>query len=306
MLDYPLLAALAAVVREGSFERAARALHLTPSAVSQRVKLLEERVGQVLVVRGPPAQATPAGLQLCRHVEQVGMLEHDLLQALPALASDDTGRMTLRVAVNADSLATWFVNAAASFAEIEPVLLDISLEDQDHTAQRLRNAEVIAAVTGLATPVQGCRSVPLGAMRYLATASPAYMQRHFAAGVTAQTLAQAPCLTFNRQDRLQQAWCSQWLGQPIELPRHWLPSSQAFVDACHAGLGWGMNPQPLVAQALRDGSLVCLHPDLPLMVPLYWQHTRHALPMLKRLTDAVVSAARDGLEQEERNQRNRK
>src|SRR3990167_1394036 len=187
MLDYPLLAALAAVVREASFERAARALHLTPSAVSQRVKLLEERVGQVLVVRGPPALATPAGLQLCRHVEQVGMLEHDLLQALPSLASDATGRVTLRLAVNADSLATWFVNAAAAFAEAEPVLLDISLEDQDHTAERLRHADVIAAVTGLATPVQGCRSVSLGAMLYVATASPAFMQRHFAQGVTAQT-----------------------------------------------------------------------------------------------------------------------
>lgn len=301
MLDYPLLAALAAVVREGSFERAARALHLTPSAVSQRVKLLEERVGQVLVVRGPPAQATPAGLQLCRHVEQVGMLEHDLLQALPALASDPndpSGRVTLRVAVNADSLATWFVSAAASFAERETVLLDISLEDQDHTAERLRSADVIAAVTGLATPVQGCRSVSLGAMRYLATASPAYLRRHFAQGVTARSLAQAPCLTFNRQDRLQQAWCSQLLGQAVELPRHWLPSSHAFVDACRAGLGWGMNPAPLVAQALQDGSLVCLKPDLPLMVALHWQHTRHALPMLKRLTDAVVAAARLGLEQD--------
>jgi len=297
MLDYPLLAAVAAVVREGSFERAARALHLTPSAVSQRVKLLEERVGQVLIVRGPPASATAAGLQLCRHMEQVGMLEHELLQALPALAADHSGRITLRVAVNADSLATWFVNAAATFAQTEPVLLDISLEDQDHTAERLRNADVIAAVTGLATPVQGCRSVPLGAMRYLATASPAYLQRHFAQGVTADTLAQAPCLTFNRQDRLQQAWCSQLLGHSVELPRHWLPSSQAFVDGCRAGLGWGMNPAPLVAQALLEGSLVCLQPDTPLMVPLYWQHTRHALPMLKRLTDAVVVAARQGLEQ---------
>jgi len=122
MLDYPLLAAVAAVVREGSFERAARALHLTPSAVSQRVKLLEERVGQVLIVRGPPASATAAGLQLCRHIEQVGMLEHELLQALPALAADHSGRITLRVAVNADSLATWFAPALAAFAAQAPVL----------------------------------------------------------------------------------------------------------------------------------------------------------------------------------------
>ena len=56
MLDYPLLEAVAALDREGSFEGAARALHVTSSAISQRVKLLEERVGTPLVVRGGPAR----------------------------------------------------------------------------------------------------------------------------------------------------------------------------------------------------------------------------------------------------------
>ena len=54
MLDYAALAALAAVIREGSFERAASALHVTPSAVSQRIRSLEERVGCALVVREQP------------------------------------------------------------------------------------------------------------------------------------------------------------------------------------------------------------------------------------------------------------
>ena len=65
MLDYAGLEALSAVVREGSFERAAHKLHITPSAVSQRIKLLEERVGQALVLRGQPTLLTsPAGYLL--------------------------------------------------------------------------------------------------------------------------------------------------------------------------------------------------------------------------------------------------
>lgn len=296
MLDYSLLAALAAVVREGSFERAAKVLHVTPSAVSQRIRLLEERIGQVLVVRGQPCTATAAGRLLCRHAEQVGGLEQELQRELPALAEGDAGHVTLRVAVNADSLATWFIAAAAAFTQAEPALLDLSLDDQDHTAERLRSGDVIAAVCALAAPVQGCRSVPLGNLRYVATASPAFMQRHFAAGVNVQTLARAPCLTFNQKDRLQATWLQQALGAEVEVPRHWLPASQAFVDASLAGIGWGMNPAPLVADALARGALVPLLPGADLLVPLHWQHARVAGPLLQRLGTAVVAAAAAVLE----------
>jgi len=296
MLDYSLLAALAAVVREGSFERAAKVLHVTPSAVSQRIRLLEERIGQVLVVRGQPCTATNAGRLLCRHAEQVGGLEQALQRELPALAAGDAGFVTLRVAVNADSLATWFIAAAAAFTEHEQALLDVSLDDQDHTAERLRSGDVVAAVCALAAPVQGCRSVPLGRLRYVATASPAFMQRHFASGVDAPSLARAPCLTFNQKDRLQALWLQQALGAQIEVPRHWLPASQAFVDASLAGLGWGMNPAPLVADALARGALVPLLPGVDLQVPLYWQHARAAGPQLQRLSSAVVAAAQAALE----------
>lgn len=296
MLDYSLLAALAAVVRERSFERAARALHISPSAVSQRIKLLEQRLGQVLVVRGPPCEATEAGRYLCRHVEQVGMLEQELLAQMPALAPDGLGRTTLRLAVNADSLATWLVPALAAFAESESALLDLSLEDQAHTAERLRKGEVLAAVTDLAEPVQGCRSLPLGAMRYLATASPAFINRYFKDGVTLEALAGAPILCFNRQDRLQTQWVESHWGAAPAMPTHWLPSSQAFVDAACAGLGWGMNPAAAVAPALADGRLQVLRPDAELRLPLYWQTPRLALPMLDRLTQAVLHAAGLGLE----------
>ncbi|MGQ2998037.1 LysR family transcriptional regulator ArgP [Variovorax sp.] len=295
MLDYAALNALATVVREGSFERAARALNVTPSAVSQRVKLLEERIGGALLVRGQPCVATEAGLQLCRHVERVGMLEHELRDALPVLGAGEAGeRVTVRVAVNADSLATWFVGAAAAFSQQHGALLDLTVDDQDHTAERLRSGAVLAAVTALAQPVAGCNSEALGTMHYVAAASPAFVQSHFAKGVGARTLAQAPSLVFDRKDALQARWVRRICHREVETPRHWLPSPQAFVEAARAGMGWGMHPLSMVAQALGDGSLVELVPGSRLPVPLYWQQARAAPRLLARLGDCVRAASRTG------------
>ena len=298
MLDYLSLSAVAQVVREGSFERAARALHVTPSAVSQRVKQLEDRLGLALVVRGSPCVATEAGAWLCRHVEQVDMLERELHRAMPALGAldDPARRLTLRVAVNADSLATWFIPALAVFSAREPALVDLSVDDETHTAEWLRSGTVLAAVTSNPKPAQGCRSVPLGHMRYRATASPAFRKKYFGRGVTAEALAEAPSLAFSRKDRLQAQWLHDVCGQPVEVPRHWLPSSEAFVAASVAGVGWAMNPATLVAPHLRDGSLVELVRGAELKVPLYWHHVRLKIPMLERLTQDVLAAAREALE----------
>jgi LysR family transcriptional regulator (chromosome initiation inhibitor) len=298
MLDYVSLEALSQVVRQGSFERAARALHVTPSAVSQRIKLLEERLGLALVVRGTPCTATEAGHWLCRHMEQVGMLESELQGHLPALAALRSAdqRVTLRVAVNADSLATWFISAAAAFSQDTPALLDISVDDQDHTAQWLRDGTVLAAVTSDVLPIQGNRAVPLGRMRYVAVASPGYVARHFAQGITADGLALAPCLAFNRKDQLQAQWAENACGQRVEMPQHWLPSSPGFVQACLVDMGWGMCPLDDVRAHLDDGALVRLLPGSDLLVPLAWQHARLKIPMLDRLTDAVVAAGRRVLE----------
>jgi LysR family transcriptional regulator, chromosome initiation inhibitor len=293
MLDYALLAALAAVIRTGSFERAAQQLHVTPSAVSQRVKLLEERLGTILVVRGIPCTGTPAGQRLCQHVEQVSLLESELRHELPGIQHAEPP-VTVRIAVNADSLATWFV---AAMAQTPDCLFDLVLDDQEHSADWLRRGEVLAAVTASAKPVQGCDSTPLGALRYIATASPAFVRRHFPEGLDDASLARAPRLTFNSKDRLQMQWTRQAFGTEIASPTHWLPSSQAFIDAALAGLGWGMNPERLIAGHLRDGRLVALVPDQPLDVPLFWQRSRIASSTLADITRAVLSTARAMLQQ---------
>ena len=295
MLDYAALSALAAVVREGSFDRAARALNVTPSAISQRIRLLEERLGCALVVREQPCRPTDTGRRLCQHVDRVRLLEQELEGAVPALAPEGMARVPLTVAVNADSLATWFAPAVAAFAADAPVLMEIAVDDQDHTAQWLRSGAVLAAVTGSSRPAAGCNIRLLGVMRYVAAATPDFMRRHFAEGVGAGTLARAPSLVFNAKDELQVQWSRRLCHRHVELPRHTLPSSQAFVTATLAGMGWGLHPEALIASHLKDGSLAELVPNTPLDIPLHWQQARAASALLDGLTRHVVGAARDAL-----------
>ncbi|ARP88199.1 LysR family transcriptional regulator ArgP [Bordetella genomosp. 9] len=290
-LDHAQLRALAAVVREGSFERAAAALHVTPSAVSQRIKALEDRVGRLLVQRTSPATATPDGRVLVQLAEQAALLEHDALNRLGV--AEDTPRATLPVAVNHDSLETWFMDAAIGFAARTRATLDLRAEDQDHTAELLRSGAVMGAVTTLAEPVQGCRLHALGSMRYAATCSPEFHRRYFSGGVNAQSLAAAPVLVYNRKDALQGRFARRIMrGAPWQPPVWWLPSARAFVRASLAGLGWTMNPLPLVQADLDAGRLVLLRARAFEDTPLYWQHWRVASDTMSALTDAVLDAAR--------------
>lgn len=286
LLDPNHLSALSAILRRGSFEAAASELSVTPSAISQRIKALEDRVGAALILRGTPCTATPAGLRIAQHAEDIGLLEAQLARELTL---DREAPLTrVRIAVPADVLATWFIQA---MAQVDGLLFDLVLDDQDHSADWLRRGEVSAAVTIGGQPVVGCDAFALGSFRYLATASPAFMQKWFSNSVDTVSLGRAPCLTFNRKDGLQKAWIAQEFGRRISPPSHFLASSHGFVDAAIAGLGWGMNPENLAKSALEDGRLTVLKPDAPFDVPLTWQVGRILAPALQPLTQAVKRSA---------------
>jgi LysR family transcriptional regulator (chromosome initiation inhibitor) len=285
MLDYTHLATLAAVHRRGSFDLAAAALSVTPSAVSQRIKALEERIGTVLIRRGQPCLATEAGLRLIRHLEDVALMEAALVQDLPMTGD---ALPTLRIAVNADSLATWVLPA---LAKLPDMLFDLVIDDQDHSQDWLRRGEVAAAITGHPGPLQGCDTIPLGALRYRATASPAYLVRWMPDGATRAALAHAPALTYSDKDRLQRDWITAQTGARIMPPTHLIGSSHGFVEAALLGLGWGMNPEALVAGHLARGALCEVVPDSPLDVALFWQVTRLGGKALAPLTAAIRQAA---------------
>ncbi len=288
MLDPHHLAALAAVHHRGSFDLAASALHVTPSAISQRIKALEEQIGTRLILRGQPCIATGAGLRLIRHQTEVALMESALAADLPRL---NTATTTLRIAVNADSLATWVIPALAATSGI---LFDLVIDDQNHSQDWLKRGEVIAAITANAGPLQGCDTLPLGALRYRATASPAFMTRWMPDGPTPDALKVAPAITFSDKDTLQSQWVDSLTRGRVTrdaFPTHRMASSTAFVDACLAGLGWCLNPEPLVAPHLASGALVELKPNATLDTPLHWQFARLTAPALAPLTRAIRAAA---------------
>ncbi|MFG1952742.1 LysR family transcriptional regulator ArgP [Micromonospora sp. NPDC048830] len=294
-LDSTQLRTLAAVAGEGSFEAAARLLHVTQSAVSQRIKALEETVGQVLVRRSRPCRVTEAGRPLLRLAGQLALLEREALADARSPLGSARTRARVPVVVNADSLATWFLGALARLPGELALSFDIRQDDQDHTAELLRDGSVMAAVTAQREPVQGCRVRPLGAMRYRALATPALVDRWFPDGLTASALAEAPMLVFDRKDRVQHRFLRSVTGRELAPPVHYVPSVPAFSEAIRLGLGWGLVPEQLAAADLGCGACVDLDPDRTVDVPLYWQHWRLDSVVLGALTDAVHAAAAEAL-----------
>ena len=278
-LDAGQLRALAAVVEFGSFDAAAEHLHVTPSAISQRIKALEQRVGQVLVLREKPCVATTAGLPLIRLAAQTALLE---AETLAEMRGGSPERPRVAVAVNADSMATWFTGV---FARLPDVLFDVRIEDQDHSARLLREGVVMGAVTTERIAVSGCRVRPLGVMRYLPVAAPHYVQRHLPDGLTADAATAAPSLSWNRADALQDQLLRSVFRRSIRRPIHYIPTAEGFGAAVQAGLGWGMYPEQLV-----DASFVPIT-DAHLDVPLYWQSWKLDSDTVAQVTDAVTAAA---------------
>ena len=283
------LEALVAVVEQGTFEAAARRLHVTPSAVSQRIRALESSAGQVLVQRSTPCRATQAGETLLRLARQIRLL-HD--EADRALRSEPHQVVDLPIAVNADSLATWLRPLLREVGEWEGATLRLHVEDQAFSADLLRSGEVLAAVTSDPSPVQGCVVERLGTLRYTPAAAPAFAER-WRRG-RGYDWAQMPAVVFNEKDAIQHDVLA---GRGLSAPPivHRVPTSHDFHEAVRAGLGWAAIPDPQLLPDLEAGRLVVLAPREHVDVELHWQRWRLDSPALDRLTDVVRRAARAGL-----------
>ncbi|MBZ2167388.1 LysR family transcriptional regulator ArgP [Marinobacter sp. F4216] len=285
MIDYKLLEALATVVECEGFERAGAVLGISQSAVSQRIKTLEVRLGQPVLVRSPALKATPAGQRLLNHVQQVQLLERDLATSLPAISEPST---RLRIALNADSLATWWADAIGDFCCQEDLLLDLVIEDQDVGLRRMREGDVAACLCSAQQPVAGARSVYLGSMTYRPLATPDFIQRHFPDGFSPEALANAPMIVFGPNDQLQNRFLAQ-CGFQGSAPHHLCPSSEGFVKLALAGMGYGMIPEIQAQQELEAGTLVSIAPDQSLRVDLYWHFWRHSGGVMDRLTRTLTN-----------------
>lgn len=286
---------LLAVVDEGTFEAAAGALHVTPSAVSQRVKALEQSVGRVLLQRTKPVRLTSSGEVVVRFARQLARLELDARAELGL--ADDGEPAVLPIAVNADSLATWFLPALHRVPLAERICFELHREDQDHTTTLLREGVVMAAVTSSPDPVQGCSVTPLGLTRYLPVASPSFVARWLADRPAREALGAVPVVLFDRHDDLQDDFARRVTrGQDAGPLRHYVPSSEGMAAAVTAGMGWGMLPTAQARPRLAAGTLVRLDQESAVDVPLYWQQWKLDSPPLAAVAEAVAAAAATALD----------
>ena len=314
MIDYSLLQALAAVVTHQGFEKAAQKLFLTQSAVSRRIRQLEALLGEPVLIRTQPPQLTAKGTRLLNHLQQVMQLEASL--GLEAALGITEQALTVRLATNADSLATWLPEALTlplsesvpkhdpkykPKSELEPAtgahlgtLLNFELvvEDQAVGLKRMKSGDVMVCICDSAEAVNGGRVSPLGSLRYRAVASPEFVRRYQLSSPA--QLAHAPCLVFNQDDKLQHQYLSEVAGiMPTRL--HVCPSSEGFLRSVHAGLGFGLLPELQFGDALASGALIDLTPGYQLDTPLYWHYWQTESPQLKTLRHHALNVARKRL-----------
>ncbi|WP_336652337.1 LysR family transcriptional regulator ArgP [Leucobacter sp. MMO-125] len=307
-MDLPVehLATFAAIIDEGSFEGAARRLHITPSAVSQRVRSMEQRVGSVLLRRTRPVETTTAGSAVLRAARQVERVLDDVAEEL---GQGPSGGTLIPVVVNADSLATWFVPALARAARETGARFEVVRSDETVSTERLRSGEVMAALTATAEAVPGCTSTLIGVDRYRAVAAPSFVAEHFSEGVSTEALSVAPMIEFDRHDMFQRRFIERVMGgavrgavdagsghgdrphAAIEPPRHLVPSSAEFALAVELGMGWGMLPHRQCAEALASDRMVELVRGSAFELPLYWQRWNLRSPVLDRLSEVIAEEA---------------
>ena len=285
-IDPELAATLAAIVDEGTLDAASRRLQITPSAVSQRLKTLEQQLGRILVVRTKPAQLTEAGEAVVRLARQIALLEHDALLGVGIDEVAESRRISIPLAVNADSMATWFLAPLSRLAAGHDIDFDLHRDDQNFTARLLESGTVMAAVTSEAAPVAGCSVSPLGVLEYRAMAEPGFAARWFADGVTAEALRVAPFVDFDRRDTLQHEWLRAMSVSEAGVPRHYVPASHDYALAVGLGLGWGMVP------LLQEPSGLIPLGGPTLRVQLYWQQWNLRSELLDTIAAEIAAEAR--------------
>ena len=295
MFQIDQLHTLLAVVEEGTFDAAAQRLRITASAVSQRIKAMEQAAGQVLIQRVNPVQPTVAGDIALRYARQLQLLEADAVRQLGGLERTAGSTIALPLAVNADSLATWFLEALSTIPAEENVVFDIHREDQDHTTALLRSGSVMAAVTSSADAVQGCSVEGLGIMRYRAVCSPGFARRWLGGVAGLDGLDAAPLVNFDRKDELQHSFLRTVVGRDLRSPRHHVPTSADFARSILLGFGWGLLPEQQCVSELAAGDLLDIAPRDSVDVRLYWQRWNLSSPLLDEVSAHVRAGARRSL-----------
>ncbi len=290
MFDYKLLEALASVIHEKGFDKAAQKLNITQSAVSQRIRQLEDQIGQVLLTRTAPPKATRDANRLIKHYMQVKSLETDIEKVMGK--EKEKKFQIFPLGINADSLATWFFPAVGEFLKEHRILLDLKVDDQDETHKFLKNGEVSGCISSSEIPVQGCSVIFIGAMTYRLLATKAFISIYFKEGLDEKSIYPAPAVIFNRKDDLHDLFFKMYFKKSIKnIPIHYVPSSEKFFQMVADGLAYGMVPDLQGLEMIRSGRLMEIAPACPVKVNLYWHRWNLKSKLLDEFSRAIVKNA---------------
>ena len=292
-MDRDQLETFATIVEVQSFEKAATHLNISRGAVSQRIKALEESLSTVLLVRDKPVVPTTQGEILLRHVKALRLLEDASLAELMPHA--DRAPVQIAIAVNADSLATWFPGVLWPLLRGNRVAIEVVTDDQDYTLDRLATGEVIGCISTKPHPAAGFIAEPLGSMEYRCYATRAFAGKYFPQGITVRDALRAPAVLFNRKDSLHDDFLANLFGFRVEkYTKHYLPAPVTLLEGVAAGIGYGLVPSVQVVGHYAK-ELVDLAPDRPVAVALYWHHWSAEPPQSKAITDLVLKEASSAL-----------
>lgn len=296
MFDYPHLEVLLAVEREGSLDRAALTKGVTKSAISQTLKLLEERMGAVTLNRNS-TETTHLGAKLCRHMEHVNLLEQRfLIENAHLLGKIELPSVTVKIAIDDDSLSSWFTDVVKGTHAIhDRVLLDIVMAKGDETFREMQDGKISAAISTRDTPLPNFTTYTLGRHIYYATATPEFVSRYFANGVTIDALKQAPSVRYGRQRDHSDQWIERAFDANEIISSDTVASSHGIANACIDGAAWGMNPSLLVKDYLDRGELVELIPGVTIAQNIYWHVSSIGNETLAPVTRNVRDAAQSHL-----------
>jgi LysR family transcriptional regulator (chromosome initiation inhibitor) len=291
MQNYQNLEILDAIIERGSFQSAAAALHLTQSAVSQRVRNLEEEIGARVLIRSQPPRPTPLGYKLLSHARRVKLLEQDL--AITLKTSDSESFTPVTLGVNGDSLATWFFSAVSPVLKKSKILLELIIENEDITFSRLQHGEVLSCISSRSKRLPGCEVERLGVLPYLCASTPEFAKKYFPSGINREAAEKAPAVIYDQHDYMHYDFFKKNLKlKDIHFPVHRIANSLGFLDSIRYGLAYGMAPLIQAKSDFKVGDLINLTPDEIWKQPLYWHYQRKGDKDLQTVSRKMAENAR--------------
>lgn len=290
-LDYKLLHALSIVIKQQSFEKAADVLCISQPAVSQRIKQLEQLVAQPVLIRAQPIVATELGKKLLSHYHQVQQLEAELLPEI--LLEQPNSTLTVNLATNADSLATWLISALTPLINQHPIELNLIVADESRTLDKLKDGEVFGAISLNDKAVSGCEVTQLGTMEYILVASPEFKQRYFSNGINQHSLQYAPGAAFDQKDDMHIKFIEQHFGlKGGSYPCHTVRSSEAFVELVKQGAAYSLIPELQIKNELNSGEIINILPNITLTQALYWHRWSLVKGVYKQISEAIMNTGK--------------